>query len=45
MKLYIHDVAVFSRPITLFVAESDIDVEMVSVEVFEGKALLEELAA
>lgn len=44
MKLYIHKVAVFSRPITLFVAESNIDVEMISVEVFEGKCKEEAFA-
>src|SRR6185312_406285 len=44
MKLYIHPVAVFSRPLTLFVAESGIDVEMISVEVFEGRCKEETFA-
>ncbi len=37
MKLYLHKVAVFSRPITLFMAESGIDAEMIDVDVFQGE--------
>ena len=44
MKLYIHKVAVFSRPITLFVAENHIDAELVDVEVFAGECKQEAFA-
>ena len=37
MKLYVHAVAVFSRPLTLFIAENNIETEVVSVEVFAGE--------
>ncbi len=37
MKLYIHRVAVFSRPLTLFIAENNVDAEIVDVDVFAGE--------
>lgn len=44
MKLYIHKVAVFSRPITLFAAENKLDAEIIDVEVFAGECQQEAFA-
>src|SRR5690242_14753754 len=44
MKVYLHKVAVFSRPLTLFIAEHNIDAEIISVEVFEGECKQEAFA-
>ena len=44
MKLYANNVAAFSRPLVLFVAGNDIDVEMVTVNVFEGECKEEAFA-
>ena len=44
MKLYIHKVAVFSRPLTLFAAENKLDLEIVDVDVFGGECQKDEFA-
>ena len=44
MKLYIHKVAVFSRPITLFAAENKLDAEIIDVDVFGGECKEEAFA-
>lgn len=44
MKLYIHKVAVFSRPITLFAAENKLDAEIIDVDVFGGECKKEVFA-
>jgi glutathione S-transferase len=44
MKLYIHKVAVFSRPLTLFVAENNVDAQIIDVDVFAGECQQEAFA-
>lgn len=44
MKLYIHNIAVFSRPITLFAAENKLDAEIINVDVFGGECKSEAFA-
>ena len=44
MKLYINKVAVFSRPLTLFVAENNVDAQIIDVDVFAGECQQEAFA-
>ena len=44
MKLYIHKVAAFSRPITLFAAQNNLDADIVEVDVFGGECKSEAFA-
>jgi glutathione S-transferase len=44
MKLYIHKVAVFSRPLTLFIAQNHVDAQIIDVDVFAGECQQEAFA-
>jgi glutathione S-transferase len=45
MKLYVHRVAAFSRPITLFAAQNNLDADIVEVDVFAGECKREAFAS
>lgn len=44
MKLYLNPVAAFSRPLVLFLARGEIDVELVNVDIFGGECQSESFA-
>ena len=44
MKLHANPVAAFSRPVVLFLARNEIDVELVNVDVFGGETRSEAFA-
>jgi glutathione S-transferase len=45
MRLYVHKVAAFSRPITLFAAQNKLDADIVEVDVFGGQCKSEAFAS